>query len=382
MRTRNDAPELSGCSSNGRDRSGVRARVVLVALLLTGLGLPAAAPAQEGYGLKIFRVESGLYPFVQVYFRTFDADMEPLVNLNELNVGIMVKGRAYDPAKGQYRIASIRDRNEAVRTVLVIDASGAMAGPACDEARRAAAGYIDSKRAQDQIAILAVSDGKDGHDVISDFERDPKALGRRLADVKCDAKASRLFDTIAAAVKMSGMVSQGKSASGETDYIVSNSIVVMSDGRDEGSAVSREELSNRISGLAIPIPIYAIAASKDSTNFKNLEALSKNSFGKYYLVGETLSRMQRVIEGIQNIQQSDYVVLFRSYVPVDGEEHPMKLGIEYPSRSGKMTYETAKFEALEAPPIPAVTERLDALSKLIPALPDNHPYMGTGATAK
>ena len=33
-----------------------------------GAGL--AAPG--GYGLKIYRVESGLYPFVNIYFRTFD----------------------------------------------------------------------------------------------------------------------------------------------------------------------------------------------------------------------------------------------------------------------------------------------------------------------
>jgi len=353
----------------------------LVALLVA-LFTPAAALSQEGYGLKIFRVESGLYPFVQVYFRTFDAEMEPLVNLNELNIGVMVKGRAYDPVKAQYRISSIRDRNEAVRTVLVIDSSGSMAGPACDEARRAAARFIDSKRPQDQVAILAISDSKDGHDVISNFERDAGALGRRLADIKCDAKTSRLYDAIAAALKMSGMVSQGKSAAGETDYIVSNSIVVMSNGRDEGSAVTRDDLSTRISSLAVPIPIYAIAASKDSTNFKNLEALSKNSFGKYYDVGETLSRMQKVIEGIQNIQLSDYVVVLRSYVPVDGEEHPMKLGVEYPSRSGKMTYEATKFEALEAPPIPAVKEKLAVLNQLIPALPDNNPYMGAGAATK
>jgi Mg-chelatase subunit ChlD len=367
----------------GRRTSAVgRASAVFVALLACAF-TASVASAQEGYGLKIFRVQSGLYPFVQVYFRTFNSDMEPLVNLNELNIGIMVKGRTYDLSKGQYRIASIRDRNEAVRTVLVIDSSGAMAGPACDEARKAAARYIDSKRPQDQVAILAMSDGKDGHDVISNFERDAGALGRRLADVKCDTKASRLYDTIGAALKMSGMVSQGKSAGGETDYIVSNSIVVMSDGKDDGSAITRDDLSTRISSLEIPIPIYAIAASQDSTNFKNLEALSKNSFGKYYVVGETLSRMQKVIEGIQNIQLSDYVVMIRSYVPVDGEEHPMKLGVEYPSRSGKMTYEASKFEALEAPPIPAVKEKLEALSKLIPALPDNNPYLGgTPAAAK
>ena len=79
--------------------------LVLAAVLAANLGHAATAggPAQ-GYGLKIFRVESGLYPFVHVYMRTFDQEMNPLVNLNVLNIGVMVEGRAYDPRKKQYVI--------------------------------------------------------------------------------------------------------------------------------------------------------------------------------------------------------------------------------------------------------------------------------------
>ena len=65
-----------------------------LALLILGLLLISSATMAQypstnldSYSLKIFRVESGLYPFVQVYFRTFNQDMEPLVNLNELNTG-------------------------------------------------------------------------------------------------------------------------------------------------------------------------------------------------------------------------------------------------------------------------------------------------------
>jgi surface polysaccharide O-acyltransferase-like enzyme len=59
----------------------------------------------------------------------------------------------------------------------------------------------------------------------------------------------------------------------------------------------------------LPIPIYSLAYSRTSNAyFKNLESLSKNSFGIYYLVGETVARMQPIVEEIQNILQSDYVV--------------------------------------------------------------------------
>ncbi|HUL13903.1 MAG TPA: hypothetical protein VLU73_17275, partial [Methylococcaceae bacterium] len=71
-----------------------------------GLAMPG------GYGLKIYRVNFGLYPYVQVYFRTFDQNQQPLVNLNEMNIGLMVKGQAYDPVKRQYTIQPLRQRPE------------------------------------------------------------------------------------------------------------------------------------------------------------------------------------------------------------------------------------------------------------------------------
>ncbi len=321
------------------------------------------------YGLKIYRVNSGLYPYVQVYFRTFDQNQQPLVNLNAMNIGLMVKGKAYDPMKRQYQINSIRQRQEATRSVLVLDASKSMAGAPFMTALKAAVRYIDSKRPQDEVAILSIRDTKTGYDVVSEFERDPGALGRRLVDVKADGNKSRIYDSIGAAMQMCGMSAQGSVTPSAENYIVSCSIVVFSDGFDEGSALSREELNGRITSLNIPVPVYSLAYTKQSKHFKNLESLSKNSFGIYYLIGDAVDRMQQTVEQIQNIIQSDYVVTFRSVIPVDGEEHAIKVGVEYPSGSGKFYYENAKMEAIEAPPVPAVVQQLQAMEGYFPALP-------------
>jgi hypothetical protein len=337
--------------------------------------LPSTTGVQ-GFGLKIFRVEAGLYPFVQVYIRTFDQDMQPLVNLNELNIGVMVKGRAYSPRKGQYRIASVRNRNEATRSVLVLDCSKTMAGAPFTAALKAAASFIDAKRPQDQVCILAIRDTDEGYEIVSDFERDKAALGRRLLDVKCDANTTRLYDTIGAAMQKCAMVSEGGISTEDAEYIVSSSIVVFSDGKDEGSALTREDLNNRITNLPIPVPIYSMAYSRvDKSHLKNLEALSKNSFGIYYNIGESYDQMQKTVENVQHIMQNDYVVVFRAYLPVDGEDHALQVGIEYPSRSGKMTYQRGSFQAVEAPPVERVLKEMGKYEKLIPALPDGDPYL-------
>ncbi|MGR8998497.1 MAG: vWA domain-containing protein [Gammaproteobacteria bacterium] len=361
----------------------IRLFITMLIASLSFISIPASGDSDPGgYGLKIYKVNSGLYPYVQVYFRTFDQNQQPLVNLNAMNIGLMVKGKAYDPMKRQYQINSIRQRQEATRSVLVLDASKSMVGGPFGAALKAAARYIDSKRPQDEVAILSIRDTKTGYDVVSEFERDPGALGRRLADVKADGNKSRIYDSIGAAMQMCGMTAQGSVTPSAENYVVSCSIVVFSDGFDEGSALSREELNGRITNLNIPIPIYSLAYTKQSKHFKNLESLSKNSFGIYYLIGEAVDRMQQTVEQIQNIIQSDYVLTFRSVVPVDGEEHAIKVGVEYPSGSGKFTYENAKMEAIEPPPVPAIMQEMQRMDSLFPPLPaGGTPYFDRPAEA-
>ena len=78
--------------------TAITAALILALCPLTASGQQSSTNL-EGYSFKIFRVESGLYPFVQVYFRSFDQNMRSVINLNYANIGVMVKGRSYDPAK-------------------------------------------------------------------------------------------------------------------------------------------------------------------------------------------------------------------------------------------------------------------------------------------
>jgi Mg-chelatase subunit ChlD len=341
-----------------------------------GHAAESAATNLQGYGLKIFRVESGLYPFVHVYIRTYNQDMEPLLNLNTMNIGMMVKGRVYDPAMKQYIIQPVRKRGEAVRTVLVIDTSKTMKGNPFEASLRAAARFIDAKRPQDQVAIIALDDNSDGYTIISNFERDYGTLGRRLADLHATGEKTRLYDGLAAAMELTAGSGPGSDSPNQGDYIVSSSIIVMSDGKDEDSSINRSDLMTRISMMRLPIPIFSIGFSKIEKKYlRNLQALSKNTFGKYYYIGSNYNNITRNVEDIQNVLQSDYVLTFRAYVPVDGEKHSLKVGIEYPTGSGKMRYDAATFESMEPPPMPQVLAIQDKLDKALPNLEGKSPYL-------
>jgi len=347
--------------------------ILILGALMAVVALPAAAQGPSGYGLKIFRTSPALYPFVQVYFRTFDREMQPLVNLNELNIGLMVDGKSYDVTKRQYFLQSIANREDAVRAVFVLDTSGSMQGAPFNAALEATARFIDAKREQDQVAVIALSDGGQGYRLVSDFERDPGALARRLADLDANMQESRIYDAIGAAMQLSATAGQGGQMA--TTPIASTSIIVFSDGKDEGSALSRGDLMGRISDLQIPVPIYGLGyATGDPATLRNLEALASNSFGRMYDVSNQPDRMTQIVEDIHRIKLNDYVLTFRSYVGVDGDRHAVRVGVEYPSRSGQYQFDSASFEAITPPPVEAITRMRQELNQKIPEVqPD--PYL-------
>ncbi len=345
--------------------------------------VPAPPPARHvtlaiAPRVKIYRADSLLYPFVQVYFRTQDQDRNPLDNLNERNVGIMVQGRSYDPLKRQYVLQTVINRDDALRTVIVLSAHQSMAA-AFKSVQEAVTGYIDGMRPQDETAILAMRDTQRGYETVSDFTSDKSALGRRLGGIVADGATARLYDTVGAAMQLcaSGSAVKGPVGGAQAKYIASCSIVVVSDGYDVGDAITRDQLMTRISTLAIPLPIFSVACPTTRANFANLQGLSENSFGKYYPIDGRYRELQKAFDNVRYIVQNDYVLTFRSYLPVDGNEHPIKLVIERPTGSGNIIYDGAKFEANEAPPIKAVQEQVSKLGASIKLLSDKNPYAGS-----
>ena len=253
-----------------------------------------------------------------------------------------------------------------------------MAGKPFADAQNALIRYVEAKRPTDQIGIIAIRDEAEGFQLVSGFEKDPTLLFQRIADIKCDGKSTRLYDAIAGAMEMAGAASQGNTSNAAVEHSVLNSIVVLSDGHDEGSAVARDELMNRIGQLNVPVPIFSLAYSKSNTDhFRNLEALSKGSFGRYWTHGDS-QEFAATIQQIHGINRSDYVVSFRSYVEVDGGKPPFKIGLAYPSNTGRFIWEDGEFEAIDSPArhIPETQALYMATQALIPKLDNACPYVG------
>lgn len=325
------------------------------------------------YGMKIYFVNYAFYPHVMVYFRTLDANREPLMNVTPFNVGLMVQGRAYDPYRKQYYIETLRTRTEGCRTCIVVDCSKSMAGRPFADALDACRSYIRLKTPADEIGIIALTD-----EVINvcHFTKDGARAELFLKDLHPTGERTLLFDGVARAMQACGTAGATSfgGTTGETGYVVLSNIVVISDGVDEGSIITKDNLISKISTMDPPIPIYSLVYSKSPRHKTGaLEALSVVSFGRSWTVSSS-SAFTRVCNKIQAINRHDYVLTFRSYLPVDGKKHNLKVLLNY---EGRAHFDDAYFEAVEVPAFnDAIRRAKMALERRMPPLPDENPYVG------
>lgn len=324
------------------------------------------------YGLKIYNVNSAFYPFVMVYFRTMDIKKNPLVNLTPFNMGLMVEGKAYDHYKKQFYIETLKDRTEGIRTTFIIDCSASMWGQSFSNAITALNSYIKLKAPSDEIAVIAITNDIE---IISPFTKDKQKLELLVRDLKPTGSSTRLYDAIARAIQMSYTAPASISTDG-TEYTVLHNIVALTDGIDTGSLVSHETVLNKLLASPRPIPIYALGYSSDARalNLSKLMLLTEASYGRFWTINDG-SMLTRIMDEIISINRHDYVLTFRSYLPVDGKKHNLKVMVNY---EGRVHFDSQDFETMEVPLFSDQMRRAKmSLDRRIPLLGDNNPYLSS-----
>ncbi|MFH1032876.1 MAG: VWA domain-containing protein [Pseudomonadota bacterium] len=339
---------------------------------------PSALSGGQAFGVKSYFVNTAFYPFVSVYFKTVDANGEPLVNLTPFNVGLMIKGRAYDMAKKQYGIESLNTRDEGFRTVLVVDASSSMRGY-FPEILQAAQNYIRLKKANDEIAIIALGDQV--VDVCA-FTKDGLRAETYLNDIKPTGSRTPLYDGVARAIAMCQSAAGTTGATGSS-YIVQSNIVAITDCLDEHSVFGKDAVLAKVGSMAPPIPIYTmglIEGNRIHQGHVDMAAISTASFGKFFPVNLG-SSFVRISDKIQSINRADYVLTFRSYLPVDGNKYLGQIIINY---EGRGTHDEFSFQTMEVPMMNQSMKDIKMkLENAIPALPAGmSPYVQSSSDAQ
>ncbi len=239
---------------------------LLICLSLTGTRLVHAYPVE----FTLSQVDVYL-PQIRIYASLFDENGTPIPTPSEEDITIKLDGQTL-PVKG---ITSFRDTGEGVAYTLLLDVSKTMAGPPFDNAVSAMKGLIRNMTEKDRIAIITFGDNVK---IISDFTNDKNLLVSKLGRVKPNHDNTHFY----AAVNKSFALNMRR----DPNLPVRRAILVITDGKDEGSGITLDDLLPESEKNGIPI--YSIGYTRiDEAFLNNLKRLSELSGGRYLKSQET-----------------------------------------------------------------------------------------------
>lgn len=214
-----------------------------------------------------------------------DGEGRALRGLAAANFQVTVNGRGVGPVT----VAPAQAVQVPLSVVLGIDISGSMRGAKIDGAIKGASAFLDRLGKKDMVALITF--GTDVH-VLSDFTDDHERIKQVLAGLKAPDKQTHLYQAIFDSLDR---VSKAPTTRG--------AVVLLTDGKDEGSPIGPEEVLAKIT--ASEVPVYMLGYGGDADT-KTLKRFSAASHGEFYMApaGSDLSGAYRdIADQLQNDYQ-------------------------------------------------------------------------------
>lgn len=266
--------------------------------LLALLALSPFAAAQQDF------TEEVAVNYVMVPFTVLGGKGAPITDLTEKEVALLVDGK---PVKTDMFEMSF---NAPVSWTILLDGSGSMGLAGKMEAAKAAINaLVARKKAGDDFALFVFDSEGHAKEMVP-FTENPAAISRALDVVKPWGKTA-FFDALA---EMPARSELGRNAS--------RAIILLSDGIDNASKVTRADIEQQLSGVAIPIYAFALrepgvagpktvqtAVSEEAFNIDLLEELAAASGGKLF-VGNQPRQIASSMDGIEKVLRAQYLLGF------------------------------------------------------------------------
>jgi Ca-activated chloride channel homolog len=273
-------------------------------ILVAALSLCAATAAfpQQEQDDKFSEQVSVSY--VMVPFSVLSAKGVPIVNLKEKEVSLLVDGQKVRTDLFE------QSRNAPVSWTILLDGSGSMGLAGKIDAAKAAINALIARRREGDDFALFVFDYQGRANELVPFTENPSAIARALDVVKPWGKTA-FFDALAEMPERS-----------ELGRNPTRAIILLSDGIDNASRMTRATIEKRMEGMAIPIYAFGLRepgeqrtqresapVSEELANIDVLEELAAASGGRLF-VGNRPEELARAMDGIESILRAQYLIGF------------------------------------------------------------------------
>jgi VWFA-related protein len=309
---------------------GERRRIALLILLLWVASDRAGAGEPGRFAISQVSVRP---PAITVYLDLLDGNGQPPAQLPSSEISAAIQGEAVKVAQ----VTSFDASGEGVAYAALVDISKSIGSSQFTQIRSSLDNWIEGLQSADRMAIFTF--GQDYKQLI-DFTDDKEKLKAALQNAKPTDRQTKLYLALNNAVNLLQRT--------ETGLPNRRVVVVLTDGKDEGSGITAEDVRDLIQQSHIPI--YAIGYSRlpDQERQKYLEVMNRFatlSGGSY----ATAATLQTAYEEMQRTIRRVFVVqLVCDGCHADSQSHPLNITLT----TGKVV-RTDRFAVnLIAPPPP------------------------------
>jgi len=230
-------------------------------LLATGARQPAvAAQDQEPVTLRLLNVEQNPKGTIRVLASVTGANGRPVQGLEASHFALALEGERIQEA----RIEKASRPDQPLSVILAIDVSGSMKGEAVASAKSAAAAFLDRLATGDSCALMAFGDGVKW---IAGYTKDRAALRRAVGSLEARDAKTCLYQAFLEAADRAATAPTARSA-----------VVLLTDGKDDGSGVGAGDAIARLNAAGIPAYTLAFGPKADDGFLRRVATLSRGAF--------------------------------------------------------------------------------------------------------
>jgi VWFA-related protein len=288
---------------------------------LAALCAPLAALA-AGAQLSIQQVEATQkkWPHARAYVNVIGASGSPIQGLSQDLFKVYESGSS-DSSKVE-KVESLEAAQTGASIVIVIQASGAML-PIQEDIKKAVSAFVNGLGEKDQVAVV---DYRETAEIVAPFSEEKGDVAGKAAKITFTGLSFLLYDGLGQAIQLFAAAASPGKGGAQTVLPAPKAILVISDGRDNGSAVDMEKVISDANKRRVPI--HAIGHSElDQDSLANLEMLARRTGGTYR-PAPTVDDINKSMTVIKDFINKMYVIQWKTRLGHDGKDHKVEIAME------------------------------------------------------
>ncbi len=258
-------------------------RYFLVCLLLYSFQGILARPY-----LKIQQIRSTDYPYIKIEVSV--SKITPIKNLNQSNFELYENNWNIS----SFQVKRVKPNDDPKTIILLVDSSKSLKKNQFNTQIQAVNDFTQTLNANDRVSIISFDSKVKNH---CGFVSERQRISACIKNIKQEGENTLLYDAIFEALNLGGSLEPKR-----------HSIVLFTDGLDEGSVITVDDLVNKTFRINTPLFIIGTGHKK---KLSTLSRLARVSGGEIYHIGKT-ENLSRIYLLLNYLFDNNYLIKYIS----------------------------------------------------------------------